>query len=138
MVAPKALKQQPGKPKGAKSDGPIKKKVKPISASLIKNNLVLATELNKELTEQLCKKYKSQKLNNEQELFAGTLLENVMMNEEPGQWKDVVAEYIKNPDKQNPERFNEVIEIGKTHAVNDYLASIIYASQGEEIEAEEN
>lgn len=138
MVAPKALKQQPGKPKGAKSDGPIKKKVKPISASLIKNNLVLATELNKELTEQLCKKYKSQKLNNEQELFAGTLLENVMMNEEPGQWKDVVAEYIKNPDKQNPERFNEVIEIGKTHAVNDYLASIIYASQGEEIEVEEN
>ncbi len=122
------LKQQPGKPTGTKNPGIKKKIAKPISASLIKENLILATKLNNELNKELCKKYKLEKLNEEQDKFAGTLLENIMCGEEPKNWLESIAKYLENPDYINQERFEKIRQMAENLELNDYSAAIAYNS----------
>lgn len=127
----KMMKQPAGKPVGTKTPG-IKKKTRPISASLIGNNLVLATKLNKELNKKLCDKFKLEKLNDIQDILAGELLENIMCGEESSKWVESIDKYLKNPDYINQERFEEVRKMGEDMNLDDYSAAIAYNSQKED------
>lgn len=124
------LKKSPGKPKGDKT-GPLKKKTKPISASLMRENLILATKLNEKLNKELCKKFKLEKLSEEQDNLTGELLENIMCGEEPKNWLESTSKYLKNPDYINQERFERVrnfIEDIGANNLDDYSAAIAYNS----------
>jgi hypothetical protein len=145
--APTKMGQPTGRPTGTGTPKTQKKPAKPskaaISAALIKENLILASDLNKQLENQLLKKFKLKKLNESQIQLKDTLLEQVMLSESSSQWVNpkIIEEYINNPDKKNEERFNYCINLGQEHQVNDYLAGIIANSQikiEEEIENAED
>jgi hypothetical protein len=55
----------------------------------------------------------------------------IMANEEPESWKEleIINGYIKNPLDKNTSRVEQVQEIALEHQVDDYLASILYASK---------
>jgi predicted RNA methylase len=134
LNAPTKMGQPNGRPAGSKSPKTVKKTSKPVSASLIKENLILATKLNTELNNHVCKKFNLEKLNEEQDKLVGTLLENIMVSEEPNKWIESIEKYLKNPDYVNQERFEKVIAVGKEMELDDYSAAIIYNSQKEENE----
>ncbi|MDO8609354.1 MAG: hypothetical protein Q7R95_02310 [bacterium] len=138
--APTKMMKPVGKPAGSRNPGGLKKKTaKPISASLIRENLILATQANTELEKQILNKFKVKKLNDIQIQLKDTLLDNLLGSENPSDWpnKEIIASYVSNPDKINNEKFEEVRKLGEFHAVNDYLASIIINSQGPETEIED-
>ena len=139
LNSPTKLKQPAGKPAGTKTPN-TKKKARPMSASLIRDNLLLATKLNTELEKQVIAKFNVKKLDDNQVKLKDAMLETIMMSESPELWNsETVASYIADPNKKNEERFNEVIKVGNEYQVPDYLASILYVSQGaEEIEIEDN
>jgi hypothetical protein len=131
--APTKMAQPKGKPAGSRNPGGLKKKTaKPISASLIRDNLIIATKLNKELNKQLCEKFKLEKLNETQDILAGELLENIMCGEKSEKWIESISTYLKNPDHVNQERFEEVRQLGEELELDDYSAAIAYNSQKEE------
>ena len=134
LNAPTKMGQPNGRPPGSKVQKKQSKPSRPISASLIKENLILATQLNIELNKQLCNKFKLEKLDENQDMVAGALLENIMVSEEPSKWIESIGKYIENPDLINQERFEKIIEIGKEMELNDYSAAIAYNSIKEEKE----
>jgi len=139
-MGPQKQTNPSGRPPGSKSPQTVQKKVKPISAELVKANLILATNLNKELEKSLCKKFNIKKLNEEQESVKNLLLENIMMNEVSASWdnKDVINKYLENPDYKNEDRFNHSLAVGAKYSVPDYLAGILANSEGPEVEVKEN
>ena len=136
-----AIKNAPGKPAGTRNPGGLKKKTaKPISASLIKENLILATKANTELEQQILSKFKVKKLNDLQVQLKDTLLDTILASENSSDWsnKEIIASYLDDPNKINKEKYEEVRAIGELHNVDDYLASVIHASLGkEDIEVKE-
>ncbi len=135
LNAPTKMGQPNGRPAGSKSPKTSKKPNKPVSASLIRENLILATQLNTELNNKVCKHFKLEKLNEEQDKLVGTLLENIMVGEEPSKWIESINKYIENPDYINKERFEKVIAVGQEMSLDDYQAAIIFNSQKEENES---
>jgi hypothetical protein len=136
LNAPTKMGQPKGRPGGTK--GSPKKQTKPskpskagISQSLVRTNLILASDLNKQLEQKLLKKFNLEKLDESQSQLKDVLQESIMLSEPASNWTNeaVIEDYISNPDKKNEERFNYCLEIGANHEVNDYLSSIIANSQ---------
>ena len=136
------LKQPKGRPSG--TTGIPKNQSKPAKPSRaselyslfkIRENLVLASKLDANLKEMVCKNFKIKQLNKEQELLIDSLLGNIMCSELPENWlkKETLSKYIKNPDLIDEERMNDIRGIGERHTVDDYLASILYNSSKEEV-----
>jgi len=145
LNAPTKVGKPAGRPGG--SSGTPKSQKKPakpskaaISVALIKQNLVLATELGKTIESKLLKHLKLEKLNEVQSQLKDSLQEQIMLSEVSDNWvkDEVINEYLTDPDKKNEERFNYCLNLAQEHQVNDYLAGIIANSQGEIQEEEED
>ena len=52
-----------------------------------------------------------------------------MANESPDKWLDKAAEYINNPTDTNAEIIQKIQSIALEHQVDEYLASLLYASK---------
>jgi len=53
----------------------------------------------------------------------------VMANESSDKWLEKVGEYINNPADTNAEAIQEIQNIAMEHQVDEYLASLLYASK---------
>ena len=96
----------------------------------IKENMIIAQQLDDAITAHLKKKFKIKKLSETQAEVASAISSTVMANEEPEKWVESVATYCEKPANSNPERVQQVDEIAATHGVDTYLASLLYASRG--------
>ena len=61
--------------------------------------------------------------------LSSELCKIVMANESPDKWLDKAAEYINNPTDTNAEIIQKIQSIALEHQVDEYLASLLYASK---------
>jgi hypothetical protein len=101
------------------------------SLSKIKDNLILAQQLNSEVEKSLRVKHKIKRLTNKQKEIANEISEVIMANEEPSNWKGLVEGYIESPIDKNKDRIKEVNDLAVVHQVDYYLASVLFASKKE-------
>lgn len=129
----KKKEEEAGRPGGSKSPK-NKLTVSPIGASAhysflkIKENILLAQELQNHIETKLLKKHKLKNLNDQQKEIADQIATIIVANEEPENWKAKIEEYIDNPIDQNKERINKINELAGFHQVDFYMASILFAS----------
>ena len=98
------------------------------SLEKIKNNLILAGQLNSEVEKLLRDKHSIKRMTNKQKAVAQDITELIMTNEEPQNWKSNASKYLDNPVDSNKERASEVSEIALNHQVDNYLAAVLKAS----------
>lgn len=127
----KSMPQSGGRPNGTKSPQTTKK-IKPSKASLIKHDvskikdfLILATELNRDIKRKLCEKHNIKELNKDQNDTADSISELVMINESPDKWKETFASYIDKPENKNQDRVNDIEQIAFDYQIDYYLASLL-------------
>jgi hypothetical protein len=120
-----------GSPQGAKTVGPIGSNASEelFSLTKIKENMVIAQNLDKEVESHLKKKFKIKKLNDAQKEVAESICSVIMANENPEKWTESIATYCEKPVDSNPERVKAVDEIAAQHGVNNYLASLLFVSK---------
>lgn len=136
------MKQQDGTPGGAGrpagSTAPqTTKKISPIgtkasesySLSRVKENMVVAQDLDAEIEKHLKKKFKIKKLNEQQNQVSQGISSLIMANEEPANWVNSIASYCEKPIGSNPDRAKQIDEIAAEHGVDGYLASLLYISK---------
>lgn len=129
----------PGRPTGGnKKIG--NKKISPIGASeqpfegkflfsKIKENTILASQLETELVKELKQKYGKKKLTNQQSDLALEIVKIIIINETPDKWINSISEYIETPVDKNQDRVNEAMDIGSTHGLGLYESGILLNSQ---------
>jgi hypothetical protein len=100
------------------------------SIDKIKDNLILAGKLYKEIEKILRKKHSIKRLNKLQKESAEALTELIVSNESSEAWLEKAELYCDKPNiSVNKDVFNEVLEISGEHQVDNYLASILRASR---------
>ena len=102
------------------------------SVSKITDNMILANALVRKVEAGLRKFHKLKRLNKRQKEVAQGIVEVIISNENPSEWKKVVDEYVKKPVDKNEDRVSEIRDIACRHQVDYYLASILFASKSEE------
>ena len=127
-----------GRPEDSKSPQTTKK-VSPIgenttgsqkfSVEKIKESLALAEKLEAEIQEKLKLKYDNKRVTNKIRNLSSELCKIVMANESSDKWLEKVSEYINNPADTNEEAIKEIQSIAVEHQVDEYLASLLYASK---------
>ena len=95
----------------------------------VKDNMVLAQSIEKEVASFLKKKFKVKKLNEQQSSVASDILTVIMANEEPADWKNSIKNYCENPIDQKQERVNKVLNVAAEHQVDNYVAALLYSSR---------
>ena len=68
-------------------------------------------------------------MSKKQKEVAESITSIIVSNEPPEYWTSKAQDYIDDPSDKNESRVNEVSELAVEHQVNDYLASILYASK---------
>jgi hypothetical protein len=131
-------KKSAGRPDGTPSPQTTKK-VTPIgentsgsqkfSIEKIKENLALAEKLEAEIQEQLKLKYKNKRVTNKIRNIASQVCKIVIANESSDKWLEKAAGYVDNPVDANSEVLQEIQAIALEHQVDEYLASLLYASK---------
>ena len=101
------------------------------SVSKITDNMILANGLTKKVESGLRKFHKLKRLNKRQKEVAQGIVEVIISNENPSDWKKVVDDYVKKPVDTNEDRVKEIRDIACRHQVDPYLASILFASKSE-------
>jgi len=127
--------QQTGRPPGTKAPQSTKN-VKPVGADYhkfsletIKENFIKADKTFNKVCGLLKRKHKVKKLSKIQTEIAHGITSVVIANEEAKNWESKAKDYIKNPVDTNKKRIQEIRDISYAHQVDDYLASILYASK---------
>lgn len=102
------------------------------SLKKVTDNMIHANSLNRLVEAGLRKFHKLKRLNKRQKEVAQNIVEVIVANEDPLDWKKVVSKYIKNPTDHNDERVEKIKDIAHKHQLDYYLASILFASKSEE------
>lgn len=124
-----------GAPQGPKKVSPIGTKGSEEKYSLVKvkDNLLLAQNLQEMIADELKKKHKVRRLNKLQKEVAEQIAHIIIANEEPQKWKESIPLYLESPEDKNKDRVNKVIEIAAKHSIDHelapYLAGILLASK---------
>jgi hypothetical protein len=141
-------KEEEGRPAGSKAPQTTKK-VKPIgskskgsldeldeetptdkfSVIKVRENLLIAQELEKAVGTVLKDQHKIRKLSKLQKEVADDIVELIMANEEPAEWIAKAKSYCENPVDVNHERVLTVNAIAATHQIDNYLAGVLLASK---------
>ncbi len=106
------------------------------SLSKIKENLLLASELRKEVENYFIKTKKLKKLTTEQTSIAHEISEIIIGNEKSSDWISNIEKYVKNPMNKNEEYQKQVDEISYKHGIEPSLAAILLNSPIEEKDKE--
>lgn len=125
-----------GRPSGTKTKQKTKRKTKPMggseqySISKIKDNLLLASQLNSTIEKKLKKLHKIKELSDEQKQIAQNIVEVIIANESNLDWnnKEIIEKYLENPADFNEDRVKDIENLAQEHQMTNYLASILYAS----------
>jgi hypothetical protein len=126
-----------GSPEGAKA---MPKKVSPIgtsigsedihfSATKVRDNLALASQLEEEVIVKLREKHDIKRMSKLQKEVAAQITRLIIANEEPENWSSNVQKYVDSPEDRNKERVNKILEIAAKHECDPYLASILLVSK---------
>ena len=99
------------------------------SLSKVTENMSTANRLFKSVEKELRKVHKIKRMSASQKQIAEDIACLIIANEEVNEWDKSVNKYIKKPVDHNPERIKEIREIAAEHQVDDYLASLLYASK---------
>ena len=75
--------------------------------------------------------------NGDKEVAQG-IVEVIVANEEPSDWKKVVKKYVQNPTDQNEDRVTKIRDVAHEHQLDYYLASILFASKCKEEKPDES
>ena len=126
-----------GRPEGTPQDqsnkSPIgdgeKSRYASFSLNKVTDNMVAANKLFKTVEAGLRKQHKIKRLSKQQKQIAEDITCLIIANEDVGDWDKNINKYIKKPVDHNHERIKEIRDIAGEHHVDDYLASILYASK---------
>lgn len=130
----------PSKPAGRPSGTPspkTKQKVKPIGASFegfsltkIKDNLILAGQIQNQIEEHFKKKLKIKGATTEkQKEISQEILEVIMANEAPENWDKNIKSYLEKPVDTNQEKVMELEELKAEYQVDNYTGCILLHSK---------
>lgn len=126
---------QAGRPAGSSGIPQSTKNVKPIGTNAnysvlkIRDTILAVQDLGEDVKSSIRKKLQVKKLSNQQREDAEKILETIISNEKPENWKAKVEDYINNPFDQNKDQVNEIQDIALEHQINNYLASLLYHSR---------
>ena len=99
------------------------------SLSAVTDNMTAANKLFKSVEAALRKQHKIKRLSKQQKQIAEDITCLIIANEEVKDWDKNINKYIKKPVDHNHERIKEIRDIAGEHQIDDYLASILYASK---------
>ena len=97
--------------------------------SKIKDHMILAQKLEKEVRSSLRKKHGIKRLNKNQKEVSEEIANLIVANEEPSLWLDKVDDYLDNPKDKNHDRLKDVYKVSEEYSVDFYLASLMVASR---------
>ena len=128
-----------GRPSGTEGIPQETKDVSPIgqgeqskanfSLKKVTDNLLAANKLQKVVEARLREKHNRKRLSKKQKEVAESITSIIVSNEPPEYWTSKAQDYIDDPSDKNESRVNEISDLAVEHQVNDYLASILYASK---------
>ena len=131
------LKEEAGRPNGTTGIPQGNRKISPVGQSeaskafsldKVKENMILAQKLEKQVATHLRKTHKVKRLNENQKNIATEISQVIIANESPDKWSEVVDFYCKNPVDTNSDRVSLIREIACEHQLDFYLASILASS----------
>ena len=143
IVHQKKMAKENGRPEGSEGQPQQSKNVSPIgegeqskavvnfSLEKVKNNLIIAQKLQTDVEKGLREKHGIKRLSKKQKSVAEDISELIICNEPPEQWNESVAKYIDAPVDHEPDRVKQVAQLSYEHGINNYLASILFASKKE-------
>jgi hypothetical protein len=99
------------------------------SLMTVKDNMLLAQTLEKEVINVLKDIHKIKKMSKLQKEVAASIVTQIMSNEEPSKWLTMVKTYCESPEDRNQARVSEVNKIAVAHEIDNYLASLLLASK---------
>ena len=146
----KQLPQESGRPPGTgvpqetKQVSPIgqgeqsKANSEKYSLQKVTDNMIHASKLTKQVEAGLRDFHKIKRLSKRQKEVAQGIVEVIVANEEPCDWKKVVKKYVQNPTDQNEERVTKIRDVAHEHQLDYYLASILFASKCKEEKPDES
>jgi hypothetical protein len=97
----------------------------------IKKNMVLAQKLESEVCANLRKIHNVKRMSKKQKTVASEVCEIVMANELPQNWISKAKEYCEEPKDKNLDRVQQIQNLAFEHQVDNYVATILYASRKE-------
>ena len=129
--------KEAGRPEGSPQDqsnkSPIgdgeQSRYASFNLSMVTENMAAANKLFKSVEAGLRKTHEIKRLSKQQKQVAEDIACLIIANEEVEDWNDNIEKYIKKPIDHNPDRIKEIHEIAAEHQIDDYLASILYASK---------
>ena len=129
--------QPAGRPAGSPQDqsnkSPIgdgeKSRYASFSLTSVTENITTANKLFKSVEASLRKEHKIKRLSKVQKQVAEDVTCLIIANEKVEDWDKSILKYIKKPVDHNLDRIKEIREIASEHQIDDYLASILYASK---------
>jgi hypothetical protein len=132
------LPKQNGRPAGSRTPQTTKN-VKPVGTGEgyafvlegVKKNMVLAQKLESEICAKLRKMHNVKRMSKKQKIVASDICEIVMANELPQNWISKAEEYCEEPQDKNLDRVKQIQELASEHQVDNYVATILYASKKE-------
>ena len=68
-------------------------------------------------------------MSKKQKEVAESITSIIVSNESPELWNSKAQDYIDDPSDKNESRVDEISDLAVQHQINDYLASILYASR---------
>ena len=136
------IAKENGRPEGANApqetknvspigEGEQSKAIVNFSLEKVKNNLIMAQKLQSEVEKSLREKHSIKRLSKKQKTVAENISELIICNESPDEWNDSIAKYVDMPIDQNQDRVKQVAQLSYEHGIDNYLASILYASKKE-------
>lgn len=126
-----------GRPSGSKTPqttkkiGSIKASSEQYSLTKVKDNLILATQLQEKVEKTLLKKHKLKSLSEEQVQIAKEIKEVIVANEKSSEWINKINEYVENPANRNEDQLREIDEISAKHGLDNFTGSILFHSKKE-------
>jgi len=97
----------------------------------VKKNMILAQKLESEICANLRRIHKVKRMSKKQKTVASDICEIVMANELPQNWISKAREYCEEPKDKNLDRVKQIQDLAFEHQVDNYVATILYASKKE-------
>lgn len=134
------ISKQAGRPEGTTGIPQSTKNISPVGESRasaegqfvlskIKDNFILAQNLNVQVEALLKEKHKIKKLGKAQKEICAQIAELIMANESSENWLSNAAVYVEKPEDKHKEAVKKIQAIAAEHQVDNYLACVLYASR---------
>jgi len=120
-----------GRPTGTpapKTTSPIAGSMEAYSCSKLRQNLILAQEVEKGVIDSYKTRMNVTSLDATGLLVTDQIFKTIIANEAPEEWLSSIVFYSENPKDRNKSRVNAVLEISAKHDVDFYMASLLAAS----------